>query len=878
MSVKNIILIIVAHIASMNFFANAQPAPGDECKNPLIALIGSNDFDTTNATSSYPVPTEEQCVETYLGWGESNPDVWFAFTPFTSGDYTFTTCDSNSFDTSMVLYEESCDNQVACNGDGSGQSGCQSYYSSIVYTLEKGKEYFVRIGGYYGVYGPGTLKIYKYATEDEGACCYDLGDGEFYCYDGAVDESHNESLCIKNGGEWYDGEDCSNSSSMCTGGIPTVWYVDQSNTNPGSGTSWSTAFIDVQDALDVASDGDQVWIVQGTYIPTDTGESNDTRDASFRLIPGVEMYGGFDGTEIDIDERQPNIFRVYLSGDLYGDDEEGGNNSENAYHVVVVEALAGNSPVLDGVFIVSGNADNDFFNDFGGGLLINNGQTYPIINRCSFESNEALNGAAIYVGSGGVYITSCNFVNNKASEQGGAIFSSSNATVVSMENSLISANIAEASGGAITNYGELLKLVNCTIAQNLAGFGGGLFLRSGSLTASNNIIWGNVEVNGSNSQIRRDGGTWDINYNCIQDLDGAIGGKGNIGTDPRFFNGTGEDNMPATGDERFQLMHQSPCIDAGDTTVVTVMYDLDGNDRVVDDPYTVDTGNNPTGGPIVDMGAYELLLGVNNLSIWSGANSNLFGDPENWLPSGVPDIEDTAMFDLLGSKFVQIAQSRYLNSLYITKGDVTFDIRDTVLTLLSQSDPLRVTPFDAATSATFKGEGGILRVTGPLNLQEGNISFIEGTTFEAPNVELGEGFEFFLDGNFVGNLTNIGSRVLPGGDNIGVINIEGNLSHQGQDVPNGLPVGVLSFDIAGRNAGDFDKMSIKGHADMTSAIELRWDPEYTPIAGDSYDLITANTASGNPSVVYCIGLPPTLSCRWVSPGNGIRGSGPQQSQ
>jgi hypothetical protein len=59
----------------------------------------------------------------------------------------------------MVLYEGTCDNQVACNGDASGDSGCQDYYSAIDYNVKAEETYYIRIGGWQGEAGQGTLTI-----------------------------------------------------------------------------------------------------------------------------------------------------------------------------------------------------------------------------------------------------------------------------------------------------------------------------------------------------------------------------------------------------------------------------------------------------------------------------------------------------------------------------------------------------------------------------------------------------------------------------------------------------------------------------------------------------------------------------------------------
>ncbi len=131
---------------------------GDECSNAMIAYNGSNSFETLTATPSANPPTDAQCAGTYLDWGNS-PDVWFRYTASSTGGIHITTCDASSYDTSLALYEGSCDNQVACNGDGYTDTGCQPYHSEIDYTVEAGNTYYIRIGGWQGDSGTGTLTI-----------------------------------------------------------------------------------------------------------------------------------------------------------------------------------------------------------------------------------------------------------------------------------------------------------------------------------------------------------------------------------------------------------------------------------------------------------------------------------------------------------------------------------------------------------------------------------------------------------------------------------------------------------------------------------------------------------------------------------------------
>lgn len=66
-------------------------------------------------------------------------------------------------------------------------------------------------------------------------------------------------------------------------------YVDQSASGGDDGSSWDDAFLDLQDALSGAADGDEIWIAEGTYLPTDGTD----RTASFVPPNGVTLYGGF---------------------------------------------------------------------------------------------------------------------------------------------------------------------------------------------------------------------------------------------------------------------------------------------------------------------------------------------------------------------------------------------------------------------------------------------------------------------------------------------------------------------------------------------------------------------------------------------------------
>ena len=63
-----------------------------------------------------------------------------------------------------------------------------------------------------------------------------------------------------------------------------VWFVDnESACTVSCGTDWGTAFNNIQDAVDSASAGDDIWVKSGTYLLSN--QININKD--------VSIYGGF---------------------------------------------------------------------------------------------------------------------------------------------------------------------------------------------------------------------------------------------------------------------------------------------------------------------------------------------------------------------------------------------------------------------------------------------------------------------------------------------------------------------------------------------------------------------------------------------------------
>jgi len=116
-------------------------------------------------------------------------------------------------------------------------------------------------------------------------------------------------------------------------------------------------FTNIQEALEIANSGDQIWVASGIYTPTHQTLVTDTRTATFSLLEGVEMFGSFIGNETSLTQRNWRLNPTILSGDLNGNDlttdfPDGSTYAENSYHVVTADYL--NQPTrLDG-FIIQG--------------------------------------------------------------------------------------------------------------------------------------------------------------------------------------------------------------------------------------------------------------------------------------------------------------------------------------------------------------------------------------------------------------------------------------------------------------------------------------------------------------------------------------------
>ncbi len=401
-----------------------------------------------------------------------------------------------------------------------------------------------------------------------------------------------------------------------------VIYVNVAATGQNDGTTWANAYVSLQDAL-AAADADgfdrEIWVAGGTYRPDQgAGIAAGDRNARFQLINDVAVYGGFDGWETRRSQRDLAANVTILSGDLNDDDGPAPvNRSDNSYHVVDGSYTAPTA-VLDGFVVEGGYADistPDLF--LGGGLYVTYGS--PQVANCRFRDCYARGGggAASFL-FGAPEFVDCEFSNNWNEPgilSGGGAVIAQVGSHASFTNCRFTGNESDYGGGVEVWHGSA-TLTNCTFANNHANITGGAvdcsydpndYPLSSDITLINCILWGDAaDASGAEiSQALGPNSAIFVSYSAVQGgqagvsmADGMLDWDGDtaIDTNPQFADANGADDVAGTEDDDLRLLAESPCIDTGNTDVVTATTDLDGKARVAD---------GGSGSAIVDMGAYE---------------------------------------------------------------------------------------------------------------------------------------------------------------------------------------------------------------------------------------------------------------------------------
>jgi len=132
-----------------------NPPYPDECNGAWEVENGFIDVSTSEATDSIEPFDTTPCDAS--NFGEMRNDIWLRYIACGAGELLVDACELN-FDSDIVVYEGDCCNlsQIDCNGDA---IGCNGSSSVVIYSIELGEEYFIRIGGA-GEFAVGAGAVY----------------------------------------------------------------------------------------------------------------------------------------------------------------------------------------------------------------------------------------------------------------------------------------------------------------------------------------------------------------------------------------------------------------------------------------------------------------------------------------------------------------------------------------------------------------------------------------------------------------------------------------------------------------------------------------------------------------------------------------------
>ena len=283
------------------------------------------------------------------------------------------------------------------------------------------------------------------------------------------------------------------------------------------GLTWATAYASPQKAINDLNDGTgqrgEVWVAAGIYAPSTHITEDNNSPVAFLMHSGINVFGGFRGTEASIDERdgyyddsaddQPNRdpqytwkfrdqYRTIFQGEACSTPVWNSTKGEwvfssGSYHVVWFAPISANGvgtsdnkvamfdkeTVLDGVTIEggrhtveSGSVSEGYLPNDGAGVLMGENSILRdcVVRYCSASGR----GAAVY--NGGGRVEKCLIYNNvNTTGDGGGVY--------------------------IDGFGIVSR---CIITNNKARNGGGVYMKKGKV-ADHAILALSVVANNENT-------------------------------------------------------------------------------------------------------------------------------------------------------------------------------------------------------------------------------------------------------------------------------------------------------------------------------------------------------------------------------------------
>jgi len=265
-----------------------------------------------------------------------------------------------------------------------------------------------------------------------------------------------------------------------------IVFVKHDATGSNDGSSWTNAYTNLPSAVTNAQAADELWIAAGTYKPGTSSSSY------IDITTNIKLYGGFNGTETALSQRDWTTNQTVISGDLNDDDvlnDFTTNRTDNTKHLIWVNPGINNNTIIDGILFRNGHTSgaSGSGDDRRGAAILSYGN--PIIQNCQFEQNfgwfgalhprnanasntKVINcrfkdnyggyGVGIYsIDNNGIQVIRTEFINNKSENFGGGIFF--NGINGLIDSCFFTLNAGPTSGGGMA----LVDVTNVTVQNSL---------------------------------------------------------------------------------------------------------------------------------------------------------------------------------------------------------------------------------------------------------------------------------------------------------------------------------------------------------------------------------------------------------------------------
>ena len=416
-------------------------------------------------------------------------------------------------------------------------------------------------------------------------------------------------------------------------------YVDANASGANNGSSWADAFTTIDAALVGATPNSKIWVAKGVYKPTAQNMPLEINDTS------VAIYGGFDGTETQLSDRDLSLINTtnatIITGDMNGDDIDGdftSNKSDNADRLILVDAtnITIDGFILENIYDTSSNANNQdngviYSKYSGASTWIENLTIKNSIFKNNYSNDFLIKGFGL---KDNFKLYNVSFTNNISTGQSIILLLTDrfNDIYADFSNVLFADNQTKFSvinayripDGSFTNFRDLDLIItnssfinNNVVNVNNTSYGQAIIMGSdntlGHLEINNSIFFGNT-LNGTYADRDISYGTQGNHYelvinNSITQITNNGGASGAMAA-PSFNNV--QDLDPNTVSLNLSADYKptassSNIIDQGDNSYYDVVLfgdlDLAGHDRFF----------NST----IDLGVYEYdsTLGIDNVSL-----------------------------------------------------------------------------------------------------------------------------------------------------------------------------------------------------------------------------------------------------------------------